>query len=149
MDKLIHLSHVIKRTYVEIDVDGRNEILLTIKTMMRKPLIAFNAAYGDFISAVGQNADLFNMWLSIQMRVITNLGENQLAWTQLATMVQEVFATTEGGEANDIEDAEDWKRRSFLTALAFRIYLDDFLMLSPEDQQKEVKAQEAAREQAA
>ncbi|MNM09000.1 hypothetical protein D3C81_190800 [compost metagenome] len=149
MDKLIHLSHIVKRTYVEIDVDGRNEILLAIKTMMRKPLVAFNQAYGDFIGAIGKSSDMFDMWLSIQMRVITNLGEHQLAWTQLATMVQEVFNTTEGGEISDIEDEEDWKRRSFLTALAFRIYLNDFLLLSPEDQQKEVKAQEAANEQAA
>lgn len=137
MDKLIHLSVVVKRTYIEIDIDGRNEILLALKTLMRKPLLAFDAGYGDFISAVGKSADMFDMWLSIQMRVITNLGEHQDAWNQLAKMVQEVFSTTEGGEISDIDDPEDYKRRSFLTALAFRVFLNDFVLLSPEQQQAE------------
>lgn len=131
MDKLYHLSIVIKEIYSGLVADtSRPGILYNFRSLLQRPLIRFDEAYTVFIQGVAQRSDTYDMWLNVQMRVITALGEEQAALKQVATMFKEVMDTTEGGEALDIKDEDDYKRFSFLIALAFRIYLDDFPMAS-------------------
>jgi len=133
MDKLYHLSIVIKEVYAELVKDtARPGILYNFRSLLQRPLIRFDEAYTAFINSVAQKSDTYDMWLNVQMRVITALGEEQGAIKQLASMFKEVVGTTEGGEALDIQDPKDFERYSFLIALAFRIYLDDFPMATAE-----------------
>lgn len=132
MDKLPRLSEIIKQIFTDIALDeNRNEFIFHFKGLMRKPLVKFGEAYTGFIGpgGVSKNSDTFDLWLNIQMRVITALGPDQDALKQLVKMFQDVLKTTEGGEVSDclsVDSKEDFERYSFIIALAFKIYLDDF-----------------------
>lgn len=134
MDKLLHLSSIIKHTFAEISADeNRKGFIFHFQGLLKKPLVKFNEGYNNFIGGVTTSSDTFDLWLSIQMRIITALGNNQDALKQLGKMVQDVLSTTEGGEVNDCSapDAkDDFARYSFIIALAFRVYLDDFPVLA-------------------
>ena len=129
MDKLIHLSRVIKQVWTELELDPRKELIPRFNSLMSTPLVKFDTAYGTFITGVGSTTQSFDLWLNVQMRVRTELGEHQEAWKQLAALFKETMETTEGGETCDVTDENDFKRYSFLTALAFRIYLDQLFFL--------------------
>lgn len=127
MDKLYHLQDVIRQVYAGLAADkSRPGILYNFRSLLQRPLIRFDEAYSAFISSVAMKSDTYDMWLNVQLRVITMLGEEQVAIKQLATAFKEVVSTTEGGDALDAKDPKDFERFSFLIALAFRIYLDDF-----------------------
>lgn len=140
MDRLIILSTTIKQVYGNLLQDqDRIQIIHHFQSLLKRPLVRFDEAYSTFIKSVGSNTDTFDRWLNIQFQVITLLAEDQEALKQLPKMFQEVLATTEGGEALDAKDPDDYKRYSFLIALAFRIYLDDMPIANrnptPDDKQ--------------
>lgn len=133
MDKLYHLRDTVRQVYAGIVADTtRPGILYNFRSLLRSPLICFEKAYSAFISGVALRSDTYDMWINVQLRVITMLGEEQEAIKQLAKAFQDVMATTEGGDATDCKDPKDFERFSFLIALAFRVYLDDFPLASEE-----------------
>lgn len=128
MDQLTSLSAAVKKVYLDIRLDERQEILANFSGLLRKPLLKFNEGYGGFISGITLKADLFDMWLSLQIRVITLLDihhNHDEVFATFTKMFQDVLKTTEGGEVLDVTDVEDYQRYSFVIALAFRVYLDD------------------------
>lgn len=128
MDKLAALSNIVKGIYLDVAADQeRSDFIFFFRSILKVPLIRYNEAYGTFISSVAKTPDTFDLWINIQMRVLTALGADaDTAIAQLAKMFKDVLNTTEGGDIMDATDADDFKRYSFMISLAFRIYLDDF-----------------------
>lgn len=129
MDKLIHLSNTIQEVWLDLSTgEAPSPIIQNFSSLINRPLICFNEAYSVFMSQVGSKSDLFDSWVSIQMMVITRLGEHQVAFSQFSQMFKEVFKTIEGGNGLDISDENEYKRWSFLIALAFRVYTSHFIV---------------------
>lgn len=129
MDKLIHLQAAIKQVWVELGADSRIDLIPHFHTLMKTPLVRFNEAYGNFISGVGATSAAFDMWLNVQMRIRTDVGQHPEVWKQLGTLFKETMSTTEGADSYDAQDEQDFLRYSFLVLLAFRIYLDALIFI--------------------
>lgn len=141
MDKLAHLSTVIKNVFVDISNDpSRNGFLPLFQGMLTRPLIMFNAAYQVFSGHLTGDSSQMDRWLTNQLQVVTLLGEHQAGFTQLGELFQELLRATPGCDGADIVDATLYKNRSFIIALAFRIYLNDFPV--SEDMARDLKTAE-------
>ena len=122
MDKLIALKVVIARVYLDINKDGRKEILVPLSSMFHKPLVIFEEAYKTFIETVTKDAGLFDRWLNIQMQVYTELQDDQEAIPQFTKMFKMVLEGTDGAEFVLFDEGR--LNASYIVALAFRVYLD-------------------------
>ena len=127
MDKLIALKVVIARVYLDINKDGRKEILVPLSSMFHKPLVIFEEAYKTFIETVAKDAGLFDRWLNIQMQIYTELQDDQEAIPQFITMFTKVVKGTDGAEWVSL-NAERLADTSYIVALAFRVYLDAIVL---------------------
>lgn len=124
MDKLIALKMVIARVYLDINKDGRKEIVIPLSSLLHKPLVVFEEAYKTFMETVVKNSAMFDRWLNIQMQVYTELQDDQAAIDQFIRMYKKVMAGTEGAEWVLVQDNPRFGDSSFVVALAFRVYLD-------------------------
>jgi hypothetical protein len=123
MDKLIALKMVIARVYVDINKDGRKEIIVPMGSMFHKPLVMFELAYKNFIETVAKAPDTYDRWLNIQLQVLTELQDDQDAIKQFAEAYAMILKSTPGGEAAEFK-VESHLNTSYVIALAFRVYLD-------------------------
>ena len=128
MDKLIALKTVIARVYLDINKDGRKEILVPLSSMFHKPLVVFDETYKTFIETVAKDAGLFDRWLNIQMQVYTELQDDQAAIEQFIEMFKKVMKTTDGAEWVLVSDNPSFNSTSYVVALAFRVYLDAIVL---------------------
>lgn len=126
MEQLIYLKAAIIRTYSALDSEEdpkRKEILMPICRMFKEPLLTFEETYGAFIREVSTVSDNFDRWVNIQMQLIVDLEEHQGCWTQMRTLYNTVLEGTLGDSVTPI-DENFWASSSFVTALAFRIFID-------------------------
>lgn len=123
MDKLIALKTVIERVYVNINHDGRKDIIVPMGSMFHKPLVVFDEAYKNFIETVAKSSELYDRWMNIQIQVYTELQDDQDAIPQFGEIFRTVLKGTEGADVA-VFDPERFKDTSFVVALAFRVYLD-------------------------
>jgi hypothetical protein len=123
MDKLLILKDVVSGAYTMMLDDQRTELTLAMGELFRRPLIRFDEAYEDFVAQVTKSSDIFDRWLNIQLQVLTELGPDQEALQQLTNTFTQVLEGTPGGETATF-DGTLFENKSFVIALAFRIYLD-------------------------
>lgn len=126
MEKLQELSAVIKRVFAEVAADdARKGFNKHYRALMVKPLVRFAAAYDTFIASITNSPDSYDLWLSVQMRVLTALGSKD-SLRQLEALFFDTMTNTEGGDICDCTEADFFNPNSRIIALAFRVYLDDF-----------------------
>lgn len=136
MDKLIVLKDVVSKVYADMITDPRTELVLAMGPMFRRPLIRFDEAYETFIATVTSDSALFDRWLNVQVQVLTELsGDAKQALVQLKDTFNEILEDTPGGETATFEGG-DLEKKSFIIALAFRIYLDALVAAEEEEPKK-------------
>jgi len=133
MDKLPLLKEVIDQTYADMINDRRPDLQLALGGMFSRPLVRFEEAYDAFIATVVRDSAIYDRWLNVQMQVVTRLGGDcQDAVKQFSDMFNEVLAETPGGETATFAEGL-FEKKSFIFALAFRVYLDALVANSPMD----------------
>lgn len=125
MDKLPIFKDAIGDIYALMRGDSRQALILAMGPMYRRPLIRFEEAYEEFIAKVVSDSALFDRWLNIQMQLSTQLGGDcEPSVDQFSAMIKMILDQTPGGESADF-DKWLFDSKSFVFALAFRVYLDD------------------------
>lgn len=143
-DKMVVLSIAIKTVYrnllndAELSkakegekvVNKRGGILNHLEGIMAKPIIKLKEMHDNFIKGVGNDSDLFDRWVSIQLQVITLLGPDIAALSQLTNSIEAITISCGVGEQFDVREKDLFKNTSFAILTGFRVYLDD---ISQED----------------
>lgn len=137
VDKLVVLSIAIKTVYRNLLKDAeegktddntenkRGSILSHIEGIMNKPVIKLKSIHDNFLVGVSKDQDLFDRWVSIQLQVITLLGEDIGALNQLCKTIEIVMASCNTTAEYDVKEADLYKSTSFCVLAGFRVYLDD------------------------
>lgn len=123
---LIILKEVIAQVYADIIDDGRPAIKNAIDRLSPRPLFIFSEVYNDFIRYITSESDLLDRWVNVQIQVITALGNDVDALTDLIKLVKNSFSDTLG-EGPFVLDNKSYGDQSFAIALAFRVYTDGFV----------------------
>lgn len=128
MEQLIHLKAAAIKAYLDLDSNvNRKPLTVPICRMFRGGLIKFDETYELFVSEIAENSAMFDWWLNIQVQMVTDLENNQGAWEQLHELFNEVLKGTLT-DSNVTFDASLWQQKSFLCALAIRIYVDSIVV---------------------
>lgn len=128
MEQLIHLKATVVKAYLDLDASPvRKPLTAPICRMFYAGLIKFDETYEAFIGEISNNAALFDWWLNIQLQIVTDLENQQGAWEQLGTLFKETIKGTLP-QNNVTFDTTLWQSKSFLCALAIRIYVDSIVV---------------------
>ena len=124
MLNLIVLKNSVLTILERLREDTREDIKVIISNLFVSPLVNFNDAYDYFAGSLGQSASASDRWRTIQVDLITEVGDG---WPQLfdefKSVYGQVMKDSPGGEIF-IRHKTDWDRLSFTIALAIRIYGD-------------------------
>jgi len=131
MDKLPFLKEAIDQTYADMINDRRPALQLAIGGMFNRPLVRFEEAYDAFIMNVVKDSAIYDRWLNVQMQLATRLaGDCEEALIQFVSMFEMVLDQTPGGETATFAEGL-FDKKSFIFALAFRVYLDALVANTP------------------
>jgi len=118
------VQDLLRITKAIADGDERDlQIVVRLRAMSRRPLTTFVEAYNGFMREVKANADIYNRWVYLQIRVLTALGDSEDALMELHKKMVSIFSQTPDGDIANI-DVPAGEARSFYVALAFQVYGD-------------------------
>lgn len=147
MAELLKLKRAIELTWMQLITEKpvRTDLHLRMKKLAGTSYVNMFGGYKEFmqsLATVGKGAEEYNHWLSTQMLVMSYLENDAQLLNEMYKMYTDTLLGTAGGEVADVlvKYKTEKPDRSFLIALAFRIYLDTLYLTeeSPPSSRPEV-----------
>jgi len=124
----IILKLIIRDLMINLESDKRVSLKPWIRGLFEDPLVMFNEAYGRFTGGLGVNADAMDQWVTLQISVLSDLGEGRKVILQrFIELFNDTLISLPGGEGFIQQDRETLKvapfqHASYLVALIIRVY---------------------------
>lgn len=123
MDNLIKLKETILDLMVSLA--NREEMVGILKLLLdthSKPLIEIVPVHATFLSQVSDSSDLFDKWLSIQIQVLTDLGEiRYVVGEELIQLLGNIATSCDVSTLMDLKH-DSFKSTSLFVLTAVRVF---------------------------
>lgn len=130
MDDLTHIKQVIAALLADLQKDlvpERAGIKRALNGLFAYGVISFSESFDNFMATVGNDATIFDRWLSVQMQVFTDLGpQREELIAAFSAMFKKVLDQTDGGQAFIVHSMSNLF--SYQCALMIRVYGDQLIV---------------------